>query len=70
MHKHKESLFSEADFASLGADKIAYARPFMKGNKKHFLLIAGDGRQLGVAPNYQTAIAAALENNFEPVSLH
>ena len=51
MQKHKETIFSEADFASLGADKIAYARPFMKGNKKHFLLIAGDGRQLGVAPN-------------------
>ena len=70
MHKYKKSIFSEADFASLGADEIAYTRPFMKGNKMNFLLIAGDGRQLGVAPNYQTAIAAALENNFEPVGLH
>ena len=34
------------------------------------MLMAGDGRELGVAPNYQTAIMAALENDFEPVSLH
>jgi hypothetical protein len=61
---------TEIELARLGADDIAYVRPVHIDNKVQFMLMAGDGRELGVAPNYQTAIMAALENDFEPVSLH
>jgi len=70
MSNENNPVLSEDDFARLGADDIAYVRPFVQEEKVHFMLVAGDGRQLGVAPNYRTAIAAALENDFEPVSVH
>lgn len=61
---------SEIELARLGADDMAYVRPIQIDNKVQFMLMAGDGRELGVAPNYQTAIMAALENDFEPMSVH
>lgn len=61
---------SEQDLAKLGADEIAYVRPIMVENETRFMLLAGDGRQLGVAPDYRTAVAAALEHDFQPVSVH
>ena len=61
---------SERDLAALGANDIAYVRPIVVDNETRFLLLAGDGRQLGVAPDYQTAVAAALEHDFQPVSVH
>lgn len=61
---------TEIEFARLGANDVAYVRPVHIDNKVQFMLMAGDGRELGVAPNYQTAIMAALENDFEPVSVH
>lgn len=65
-HRH----ISEIDLARLGANNIAYVRRVEIDRKVHFMLVAGDGRELGVAPSYQTAIIAALENDFEPVSVH
>ena len=61
---------TEVELARLGADNIAYVRPVHIDNKIQFMLMAGDERELGLAPNYQTAIMAALNNNFEPVSVH
>lgn len=61
---------SAREFAELGANNIAYVKPVRIDNGIQFMLLAGDGRELGVAPNYQTAIVAALENDFEPVSVH
>ncbi|MEL0018363.1 MAG: hypothetical protein VW709_00685 [Rickettsiales bacterium] len=68
-HKDQRQI-SEIDLARLGADNIAYVRRIEIDQKVHFMLVAGDGRELGVAPSYQTAIIAALENDFEPVSVH
>jgi hypothetical protein len=61
---------TEIEFARLGADDVAYVRPVHIDNTVQFMLMAGDGRELGIAPNYKTAIMAALENDFEPVSVH
>ena len=61
---------TEIELARLGADDIAYVRPVHIDNTVQFMLMAGDGRELGIAPNYKTAIMAALENDFEPVSVH
>ena len=61
---------SEQDLAELGANEIAYVRPILVENQTRFMLLAGDGRQLGVAADYSTAIAAALEHDFQPVSVH
>ena len=49
MSNQNHTLLLEDDFAHLGADAIAFARPLIQGDKKRFLLFAGDGRQRGVA---------------------
>jgi hypothetical protein len=61
---------TEIEFARLGADDVAYVRPVHIDNTVQFMLMAGDGRELGIAPSFKTAIMAALENDFEPVSVH
>lgn len=70
MSEQNDVLLTEGDLARLGANEIAYVRPFVQKEKVHLMLVAGNGRQIGVAPDYLTAIAAALENDFEPVSVH
>lgn len=70
MTNETEPHFSDTDFANLGANDIAYVKAVQSDDKVQFMLMAGDGRELGVAPSYQTAIMAALEHNFQPVSVH
>ena len=61
---------STIDLAKLGANNLAYIRPVQIDNAVQFMLLAGDGRELGTAPTFQSAYLAALENDFDPVSLH
>ncbi len=61
---------STIELAKLGANDLAYIRPVQIDNTIQFMLVAGDGRELGTTPTFQSAYLAALENNFEPVSLH
>jgi hypothetical protein len=61
---------TEIKLARLGAKNIAYVHPIHIDNKMQFMLMARDRRELGVAPNYQIAIFAALENDLEPVRVH
>ena len=70
MTNETNTRFSEIEFANLGANDIAYVKAVHLDDKVQFMLMAGDGRELGVAPNYQTAIMAALEHDFQPVSVH
>jgi hypothetical protein len=61
---------TEVELTCLSTDNIAYFRPVRIDNKLQFMLMARDGPKLGVAPNYQTGIRNALENDFKPVSAH
>jgi len=53
---------SEKDLEKLGANEIAYVRPIIVDNRTQFMVMAGDGRELGIAPDYTTAVTAALRN--------
>ena len=61
---------TEMELARLGTEYIAYIRPVHIDNKMQFMLMPGDGSELCVTPNYQIAIVATLENDFESVSVH
>lgn len=58
------------ELEKLGANDLAYIRPMQIENTVQFMLVAGDGRELGTAPTFQSAYLAALDNDFELVSLH
>jgi len=61
---------SAPEFQRLSADELAYVRATIIDDETRYVVSAADGRALGVAPDYQTAIAAALEHDFVPVSVH
>ena len=45
MSEQNDALLTEDDFNTVGANDIAYVRPFVQEEKVHFILVAGDGRQ-------------------------
>ena len=58
------------DLAILGANEVAYIRPAMVRGKQVFAIMAGDGRQLGVAPDFTSAISMVFNNQKDIVSVH
>lgn len=58
------------DFAAMGMQQVAYVRPALINGVPAFTIHAADGSQIGVAPNRDVAIAAMIQNELEPVSLH
>lgn len=61
---------SAADWASFGAQEIAYIRPVIVNGVKAIAIHAGDGTPIGAAPNAQLAIAAIIEHEMEPALVH
>ncbi len=61
---------SRHDLAILGAAEIAYVRAADIQGKTVFAIMAGDGRQLGLAPDFDSARAAAIQNELHLVSVH
>ena len=58
------------DFELFGADSVAYIRATVIDGETLFVVSDAAGRQLGVAPDYETAFNATVEHDFEPVSVH
>ncbi len=61
---------SRHDLAILGAGEVAYVRAADIQGETVFAIMAGDGRQLGLAPDFDSARAAALHNELRLVSVH
>jgi hypothetical protein len=61
---------SEQDLRYLGMNEIAYIRPTSAADESEgFAIHAADGTQLSVMEDYDTAIAAARQNELEPIML-
>lgn len=61
---------SEQDLRNLGMNEIAYIRPTCASDEgEGFAIHAADGTQLSVMEDYDTAIAAARQNELEPIML-
>lgn len=61
---------SEQDLRYLGMNEIAYIRPANASDEgEGFAIHAADGTQLSVMEDYDTAIAAARQNELEPIML-
>ena len=58
------------DLAILGANEVAYIRPAMVKGDRVFAIMAGDGRQLGIAPDFASAVSVVFNNQMDFVSVH
>ncbi len=61
---------TEQDLAILGAGQVAYIRAENIQGEEIMAIMAGDGRRLGVAPDYVSAVAAVYKNELDLVSVH
>jgi hypothetical protein len=57
-------------FAMLGAPTLAYVRPIEIEGVAAWGVFAANGQQIGAADNREVALAAARQNDFEPVNVH
>ena len=61
---------SQQDLAALGAGEIAYLRSVSVQGEEIVAVMGADGRQVGLAPDHNSAVIAALENDLLVVPLH
>ena len=61
---------SVADWASFGADEIAYIRPVVVDGVEAIAIHAADGTPIGAAPSADLAVAAIIEHEMEPALVH
>lgn len=58
------------DLAQLGMQWVAYIKPLEADGAPAYGIFAADGKQLAVVPTRESAIAAARQNDLEPLSVH
>jgi hypothetical protein len=61
---------TQQDLAALGIGEIAYLRPANVQGEELIAVMAADGRQIGMAPDRETAAHAALQHELVLVPLH
>jgi hypothetical protein len=61
---------SEQQLAVLGLPHIAYLRPVMIDGVQGFAIHAADGTPMAVAGNRDVAVAAVVQHEMLPVSVH
>jgi hypothetical protein len=60
---------SEQDFLTLGTGHIAYIKPVQLHNKQVFALHAADGTALMLTDSNESAMALAVQNDLDTVTL-
>jgi hypothetical protein len=61
---------SAADFANWGLPVVAYLRHEDNGGEGGWSIHAADGTVIGAAPSRDTALAAIIQHDMEPMSVH
>ena len=61
---------SPDDLAALGIAGVAYVKAVTVDDATGYAVHAADGRQIGILPTREAALAAMREHGLEPVSLH
>jgi|MDTD01.1.fsa_nt_gb hypothetical protein len=57
-------------FAALGLPNLAYVKPVESKGTVEYEIHAANGERIGVAPSHETAVAAVIQHDLEPVNLH
>jgi hypothetical protein len=61
---------SSRDFAHLGLNEVAYVKSVVENGVVRYAIHAADGTQMGLMVDRATAVAALLQNDIEPMSVH
>jgi len=61
---------SEQQLAALGVSHIAYVKPVMVNGVQGFAIHAADGTPMAVAGDRDIAIAAVMQHEMLPLSVH
>jgi hypothetical protein len=61
---------SEEQLAALGVSRIAYVKPVMVNGVQGFAIHAADGTPMAVAGNWDVAVAAVMQHEMLPLSVH
>jgi hypothetical protein len=61
---------SEEQLAALGVSRIAYVKPVMVNGVQGFAIHAADGTPMAVAGNRDVAVAAVMQHEMLPLSVH
>jgi hypothetical protein len=61
---------SEQQLAALGVSHIAYVKPVMVNGVQGFAIHAADGTPMAVAGNRDLAVAAVVQHEMLPLSVH
>ncbi len=61
---------SEQQLAALGVSHIAYVKPVMVNGMQGFAIHAADGTPMAVAGNREVAVAAVMQHEMLPLSVH
>jgi len=61
---------SPEQFAQLGMTHVAYVKPVIVNGASSFAIHAADGTPMAVAGDRDVAIAAILQHEMQPLSVH
>ncbi|WP_428492205.1 DUF1150 family protein [Rhodopila sp.] len=61
---------SEQQLAALGVAHIAYVKPVMVNGVQGFAIHAADGTPMAVAGDREVAVAAVMQHEMMPLSVH
>jgi hypothetical protein len=61
---------SPTDFAALGMNGIAYVKPTMVDGQTGYAIHAADGTPMALADDRATAMAAIVQHEMLPLSVH
>jgi hypothetical protein len=61
---------SEQQLAALGVSRIAYVKPVTVNGVQGFAIHAADGTPMAVAGNRDVAVAAVMQHEMLPLSVH
>ena len=63
-------LASKQQLAALGVSHIAYVKPVMVNGVQGFAIHAADGTPMAVTGNREVAVAAVMQHEMLPLSVH
>lgn len=61
---------SAEQFGALGVSHIAYVKPVVLNGEQGFAIHAADGTPMAVAGDRKVALAAILQHEMQPLSVH
>jgi len=61
---------TEQQLAALGVSHIAYIKPVLVNGAQGFAIHAADGTPMAVAGDREIAVAAVLQHEMHPLSVH